>query len=539
VGDGLSTNDPFANLLRSQRLATLAAYAVIWVMINCVAAILIGVGEQVAQGWQGQYLFWFCAFVSAEAIFAMNVLGGQFEKTTLLYRVSEFVLILVLLKVVQFFNGGWGAMVREISTWQTGLEAIFNSEYLLSLFPVVIAWGFTTVLAQNVEAMQSYETDLEVAEFVQLRSERLVAREQIQTIFIGMGLFQIVLVTMARMDLEAMQGLLGKFSGSLAVRVEPLVVYFLAGFVLLSLCQFAILRGAWVIGKIPAQVNIGKNWIRSAFFIFGVAAVVVLLLPTSYTRDLLQTAGYAFAILFQVLSFLVGLLLFPFFWLYAWLISLFRGESSTETSVSPPQMDFQPAAEAAGGMPDWLELLRNIIFWVVLLAGMGYFIWQYIRQNRAVLQAVTNFKPLIWLARIWRWLRGQFRLAQTQIQAAINQRRQAAQLKRQLSMNNKKETINLRQANARQKLLFYYQSFLQRSDQAGLKRKSSQTPNQYAREMTQSLPEEIESVTTLTEGFIAARYNARPVQDEQAENVEPFWKRVMKALKQKQHNQKK
>jgi hypothetical protein len=81
-------------------------------------------------------------------------------------------------------------------------------------------------------------------------------------------------------------------------------------------------------------------------------------------------------------------------------------------------------------------------------------------------------------------------------------------------------------------VLFFYFALIRRGGEAGLSRKPSQTPYEYARSLDQSLPEVSESVDSMTESFMVARYSNHVVEADQAASVQSYWERVRRALKE-------
>jgi hypothetical protein len=81
-------------------------------------------------------------------------------------------------------------------------------------------------------------------------------------------------------------------------------------------------------------------------------------------------------------------------------------------------------------------------------------------------------------------------------------------------------------------VLFYYLALIRRGGETGLPRKPSQTPYEYGRFLDKSLPEVGESVDSLTESFMEARYSNHIVEDDQVPLVQSYWERIRRALQE-------
>jgi len=92
--------------------------------------------------------------------------------------------------------------------------------------------------------------------------------------------------------------------------------------------------------------------------------------------------------------------------------------------------------------------------------------------------------------------------------------------------------VNLRRLSARQRVFFFYLALVRRGGEAGLARKPSQTPNEYAQFLDKSLPEVSDSVDSMTESFMEARYSKHLIEPKQASLVQAYWERIRQALRE-------
>ena len=78
----------------------------------------------------------------------------------------------------------------------------FSGEFLAVLFILLSIWGLSIGYATAIRSLQSYQSDLDLGEFIQIRSERLSARSVIANMYLSIGLVLITLVSFFRADLR-------------------------------------------------------------------------------------------------------------------------------------------------------------------------------------------------------------------------------------------------------------------------------------------------------------------------------------------------
>jgi hypothetical protein len=92
---------------------------------------------------------------------------------------------------------------------------------------------------------------------------------------------------------------------------------------------------------------------------------------------------------------------------------------------------------------------------------------------------------------------------------------------------------NLRRAAPRDQVLYYYLSILRRAGDLGIRRRPSQTPDEYDPVLGTEVSDAEADVHALTEAFDRARYDAGPVDPAQAGAVRAVWERLRAALQSK------
>jgi hypothetical protein len=477
------------------------------------------------------YLPYFCFFVSLAGIFSQRKLhrSSELEISPLVYRVVEWVVILVSLKLTIYAWSGFGQFFADLPRWQTNfLESFFEAEYILDIIVVMIVWILTLLFVEDLVDLEGDVNILQATSLDMVVSNRSVAQEHMANRVLSVGIGLVVLATLSRLDFSTI------LSGMQLAKQSYLhiLAYFLLGLVLLSLTQLATRRAVWAWEHIPVGEGIARNWVIYSLVFLLILSVVSFILPTSYTLGFLPTLRYFFGLLFGLLYTLVIYILFPIFLLFAWLISLLGSVKGPSTPMTLPKQIIPPLPEDLASSPSpILTILKSVLFWGILLGIIIYAFSVYLRQNKELLQALRRMPGLNWLVKAWRWLvdkaRGGIILLPKALEAGLKRLRSSLFRDVDTSMGS---YINLRRLEPRQKILFYYLALVRRSGEAGLPRQPWQTPRGYADTLEPNLPGAETDVESMTQAFVEARYTRHPVNMEQAGRVQSAWEHLRTLL---------
>lgn len=524
----------FQSFLKNQKFSNMASYGLVALMSICILLSLVGVAEQIQPGWQGGYVRGFGLFVILEAIVARFVIDSFDENKAWIFRLSEWGILLIGLKLTQLASIGFRQLPQIFVSWQSDLINFFDGEYLLVLLLIGLIWLHTTSYLSLIGVLDSYESDLQIYEFVQLRTERETARISMVNQFLLVGLGLIVLITMARSDLRN----LSIFSGQgiafpLAISVFPLAIYFLSGLVLLSLSRFAILRGAWLVGKQKIQPDIAKNWMKYALLFFGTASLIALFLPTLYTQNFLQTSAIILQFVVEVVMFFLGLLVFPFIWIYSLIVSFLPSTENSTTQASLPEFDLPESPPPSAGLPPWFEIARNVIFWLLFIGVIYFLVRYYLKQNKSFLKTLSFSGVADWFKNVLSgfrfWVVGFRKKIKTVLTLTADEQKPDQEEKKSI-LNWFNQQIHGN--TEREQIIQRYWLFTQQAEQLGLRKKPGQTPLQYAQMLDQRLPEETKPDSSdITTTFIKARYSQSKIEKQDVQRLAPLWKRVLGKLK--------
>ncbi len=509
----------------SQRFSNWAFKLLISLMMVCLAISVMQFGERLAAGqnWNGWYLPVFTWLVSMEAMITSSKVKDLDANPRILYHVSEWVIFAILLKVFHYLIVGPDQLWIDLPRWQQNMLYFFDGDYLPVLGVMFLTWLMSGSLINDLEELQIEITDLKW-ELGKLDNNRQAARQRMaEKIFIAGGLM--VFVTMlTRLDLKVFWGETPASQASIA----NVLVYFLLTLVFLSVTQFTFLRGRWFWNNTPMASEIGKNWLKYSLIFFAVLAAFAFILPTRYTFGLLQVLQVLFNILTQVIIFLFTLITFPCVWLLS-LFGLQPIKTTPAAPVPPPQL---PLDQAAGPPNAWWELAKSIFFWAIFIGIIVFAFVNFLRQHPGLIKRLLRIPGFNWLVNALQtflsWVKG----VNLQIAATISTGWQKLFRSGSRALRgNIERWVNIRQLSPRQQVIFYYLRLVDRSKKSGIDRKPYQTPDQFAAELDQFIPDVQQDVHSMTKTFTEARYSDHPIGTEHTSAVQLLWKRIVKRLK--------
>ena len=512
-------------------VATVAASLLIAGMMACVGVSLRELGTRLSPAWDGSFLPWMCLIVALESIFSEGRVRHMsfVSYGRIAYRVSEFILLTILLKIFLTFLRGEN-LLEALSLWQDDFPfSFFAGEFGGVWMVMAVVWAIAGVFAGQIyELVQDTEL-LRPGSEPQFFTSRRETRRRLAGQILFLGAVMVVLTAMSRADLQALWGdLLPVEAGAVNV-----LIYFLLAFILLSQGQFAVLRASWIWQRIPVTRPMAMGWLRYSLIFLGVLALLVLILPTGYSVSLLTLAKILFSFLFSVLYFIVFLLMLPILWL---LNLLARQMSQEEPFENPFDNLFEPPPATEDVTPiatlPISEVIQSLLFWILFFLVCGYALVQYLRQNQELLERLRRIPGLRWLVdglnAFLEWLRGATKTV-TQMAAAGWER--VRPQPRRGTGTTPWHLIRPNRLLPRERVMFYYLALVRRSGENGLPRGASQTPSEYAAALRRTFPDGEAEISEMTETFLEARYTEHNVEEKSAATVKQAWEKLRNLLR--------
>jgi hypothetical protein len=535
-----------AQTQHKERPAILASYLIVGAMMACLAVSLVQLGELAFPGWGGGYLVALGFLVALESMYSRRALKGRYfpEPEWLWYRGSEAVVIALAVKLFYYLQHGLGRLWLDIPLWFQDFFAHFSTtEFGFGCLVMALVWAVSGQFASDLIVLEVDERLLRAEAESGIYEQRDQARERIASAALGIGVVMIVLAAMLRTDMLARWVELP----GLRAGVLNLLAYFLLTLVLLSLAQYSLLRTGWLRERMSIDRRIAARWILYSFGLILGLAVVSRLLPTGYSLGPLTVLGYLLYILSTILTIVMMLVVTPIILFLAWLMSLFGGRGERLPPLPMPAQSPLRFSPAPAGIP-WLELLKSILFWAVLLSVVGYSLTHYVRERQDLREALRRAPFFPALASLWKWLRGLVGAANRNLSAAVgvSLERLRNVVRRRRDPAQPWGYLSLRRLSSRQRVRFYYLAMVRRGGEAGISRRPSQTPAEYSRSLAQGLlagesslaqrmdpesPPLDQDIEALTEGFNLARYSLHLVEAGQENLARRCWERIRRALR--------
>ncbi|MDP6348722.1 MAG: DUF4129 domain-containing protein [Chloroflexota bacterium] len=285
-----------------------------------------------------------------------------------------------------------------------------------------------------------------------------------------------------------------------------ILLYFVSLLVLHSYASLVRRQTNWTLDGVPQTPGIATNWLRATMLVLGVALLVVVFLPRFEAPDI----GAGVSPLVGMAQFVFGLLVAPFvliIFLLGKFFSLFGrgGENGGEAAVRPDLSVLQ-----GSGNDDLMAFLQSAFLWVVL--GLAaYLIVRRLQTRRGGLAGIGA--AWRWLAGMARWprmlaeiLRGFFAVAgETVAEAAVATRAGLARLRGvSVGLGSAREAAPV---TNRERVWRAYRGVLEAADAAGHPRQGAQTAEEFRQSLEPHLATDRESLRTVTEVFVRARYS--------------------------------
>ena len=493
------------NLLRPLVLTT---------MVGCIALSLADLQRLVIPTWNSALLLAGCVLAALEAHYAYRLIRAHRGLNVWRFRAIEYGFFFIVLKFGSYTGGGWRAMWVDAQSWPREPARIFDPETSIAfLFAVLVSLVITDTL-QDLERL---------GEPPDRERGYIPPTESLASRFFWGGAALLFVAGLARVGIAAVLNLSRPSAPGLVLNV---LVYFMLGLAMLGQVHFAALNLRWQAQGIRVGDELAGRWVRYTLVFLGLAALLAFSLPTGYT---LGFPGRLVEILCAVVTFfwlVLYVLILPLLWLF----SLLLGRARPLPPVNPPPLLPSPQHVTPG--PPWWEFIRSLLFWAIVLGMILYVLASYLRERSGLLRALSAWRPVRALRRLWAALRRHA----SGLAEAINNRVPRHWLRRWLQRPLSQQPFRfplrgLGVASPREKILYYYLSLVRRAGQLGFPRRQAQTPFEYNKIFASHLPEAHADMDLLTEAFVEARYSPHAAEPAHAGRVRAAWHRVRAALK--------
>lgn len=483
-------------------------------LVACIAA---GWGmsiEFLLKGWQGGYLVWVVALVTAETLVVERQLRMRhlFSDYRLQVRVAELGLMLVLLKFAIYFQRGWVALWMDVQQWFLQPMSFIDVDYGIGVMVLLTMW----LMAIDIAGCLALLDDP-----LGTPGEREEGLGGLKSRFVTGALILLMAVGARHLNLSGSLPIIGRAQAGVVTWLP--VVYFALGLLLFGQARLSLLQVEWRREEVPVAPGLERRWAGWSLNFVMRIALVALLIPAGDTL----LGLYALAWLLWLVNVIGQIAIFVAFMLVSLLLSpclfLFKAQQPAgpiQPLVLPPP---PPMAQSSG--PPWLLYLRMAAFWIIVVTVLIYLVRIYLRER----QVIGSLGLGRWLSDRWRtfwaWLLG------WRQRIEVRFRREAAGPARKAREAQPSWWQRWRARTARERVRRLYLALVSRAAQAGHPRALHQTPFEYGARLEPHLAGDRDALKKLTDAFVEARYSRRAFEPEEVNLLRRIWQRLQSALR--------
>ena len=499
-------------------------------LITCPAIGFVAVLDVFSPPFATGYIVPAIFITALLSVYASRYFAGErwkFKKTWHI-KGAQIVVLLVSIRVLSLAANGQALSWMLIQGWfWSPAKLLLTLDFLLVGTAALIAWwqaSDTEQIFWRLGDEQYFRASRPTSTGTETPSHGWggEAVKRLTGKFVAGGILIIVLTAISRVEFgnDALLELGLKMTDLSPWLVLALVSYIVLGLALISQARLLSLQAGWMAQGITISPKVGSRWISTTLFFLAGIALVTALLPIGSTTGLARLLEVSMKVIFGFVAGLFGAVLALADFLLSLLgLTLGDGEQ-TAFQVSPP-----PAEMAAGTSARWLQTVTLAGLWIILAMAIGYSLFLVIRLLRS--------RDWANMDRLWKWLCRLFRRARSSAETIA--RRIAAIPTTggddELLLPRPGAIISSRDHLARERVLRYYVSAVQRAGKMGVPRPHNATPDEYRQELLAAWPETADSVHELTNSFTIARYSRQPISDKEARRAKSVLGRFKRQLK--------
>lgn len=465
-----------------QWLGSILRPALIAVMIACldlaVLSLMIRFNPALANGY-------------AQVIVSLSILAALFACAATawlsqperrqwrqpIFRLAEFCFVIIMARLLTWLTMGGFPSIESLL--YRPLEALLDGSFLFGAIVIGLSWLLASLMTDDLlrlalqpDEIFAIEND-RIGELIRTsNSDRPAILQRIVARWVGGGVILVLIAASVRLDRPE-----NGFFAITRQNIDPtviaaVVIYFLAGLLLISQGQLAILRTRWLIDRVPASEQVLGRWpiyVTGLLLLIGVLAALLPFGGTFLLAQILYGIVTLFLnTIFAVFRTIMGLLLL--------LVAAFAGdappEEAPEAPPPAPPPSFEELLPAANQMPAWAG---GALFWVVMAIFLSYAAYIYLTDKGIRFTWLAAFWAL--LQARWRELFGAYQeWQQTRLRGSADEDELPAEARRKLFQRRR----DWRRLDPTARTRYLYLAMLEEAKASGIGRTEGETPFQYA-----------------------------------------------------------
>ncbi|MCB0036985.1 MAG: hypothetical protein KDE51_23295, partial [Anaerolineales bacterium] len=318
-------------------LITLMATSLVTTMLT---VLQIGAGQ-----WPWMWMVIPCIFVCLEGIYTTMWLHQPEQRgfNRSLYRAAEILVIILMTRLLTWaLSGGWPAAADWMIYLREPLLILWDFFFIFTLLIIMFVWERATFMGYVFHYMAIDEAERAFYQRPTHRRreyERPIApqRSELMAVYgrnwIWGGIILSFMAMLSTVEYPSIvnDGLVNVTR--LGMRPETLMallVYFGAGFALLSQARLALMNARWLMSSVQKTAAIERSWSRNTLFVLLIVGGIAAFLPLGSTTLI----GRLLEIIINFVVWLVSFIVFIFFSILLWLYP--AGESEAPLTEEPP-----------------------------------------------------------------------------------------------------------------------------------------------------------------------------------------------------------
>jgi hypothetical protein len=313
-----------------------------------------------------------------------------------------------------------------------------------------------------------------------------------------------------------------------------LLLYFGAGFWLLSQAHWLELNARWLLNDVEKDPSIERIWQWGSVLILLATGLIAAFLPIGPTLAISRLVnGLVFGLLFLV-NLLFYAFAMPLFLVLSWL-----SQQPVQEMAPPPPLEPATTAQSLEQMIspafETLAIISSSAFWTIFVLVAGIALLYFIRERQIRLSKATlrlaGRKILLWLQQLIA------RLRDSSVQLPTMPRLQTAGSAPSGGFADRlRRFLPLGALTPREQVRRFYLSTVHRAGERGVRRPPAATPLEFERDLHVNWPAAGDDLSELTGAFLEARYGAGEIEPATLEPIRRTWQRVQKELKRQRED---
>lgn len=468
-----------------------------------------------------------------------------------IYRMAEVFLILVIARVYSWIVFGGGIPTpEEMRLFLTQPMTLFSvAGFVTTSLVTLVGWQFAVSTCRLFAKLDvsvyeiGYFTQPVAAQKAQgddrpIQPPREQLQNQFLNIWLMVGMIMAIIAALSTYEVGQLTSVTNPFEiarlGLSPAMLFALIIYFLAGFWLVSHAWQLRMNARWLTAGFAKEAGVERHWQRNALAVLLVIAFLAAFLPIGSTLAIsrILTLGLS------GIGYLAGILSSYFGKLISAVFQLVLGDSNQlpeEIVEQPPPPLVDPPIIPPAGNDSLAAMVISSAFWALLIAIIIASFLFFLRErgyriDRARVQLFFSGLNL-WVREMWRKLRGNMRATRRRLSAGLHDA--VARVNPQGNDDLLRPRLaRLNALSPREQVRFYYLALVRRARERGVKRRESDTPLEFMQDLKHHWPHAEEDLDELTHAFLEARYSPQPIEKTDASFIKQVWNSLKVKLRQ-------